>query len=75
MAAPLILMRRAGAQAPAAALRSHHFEADAYQVDMEPASPAVNSVLTAVGKFEAALLRRVSLPWGTSLIALAQKAG
>jgi len=75
MAAPLILIRRAGAPAPAAPLRSHHFEEDAYQVDMEPASPAVNSVLTAVGKFEAGLLRRVNLPWGTSLIALAQKAG
>ena len=75
MAAPLILMRRAGAQQTAAPLRSHHFEEDAYQVDMEPASPAVNSVLTAVGKFEAVLLRRVNLPWGTSLIALAQKAG
>ena len=75
MAAPLIVLRRHGAQAPAAPLRSHHFEEDAYQVDMEPASPAVNTVLTAVGRFEAGLLRRVSLPWGTSLIALAQKAG
>jgi SAM-dependent methyltransferase len=73
MAAPLVMLRRRARSAPS--LRSHHFEQDAYQVDMEPASPAVNTVLTAVGEFEAGLLRRVNLPWGTSLIALAQKKG
>jgi hypothetical protein len=40
---------------------------------MEPAPPLVNNVLTIVGQIEAALLRAISLPWGTSLIALAQK--
>ncbi|MBI3732478.1 MAG: methyltransferase domain-containing protein [Chloroflexi bacterium] len=37
------------------------------------AAPPVNRALTGVGIVEAALLRVVSLPWGTSLIALAQK--
>ena len=71
MAAALILLRRKSQNAPQ--LRSHHFEEDAYQVDMEPASPPVNAVLAGVGQVEATLLRAVSLPWGTSLIALAQK--
>jgi hypothetical protein len=54
-------------------LASPHFDEDAYQVEMEPASPVVNSVLTGVGKLEVALLRRVDLPWGTSIIAIAEK--
>ena len=69
LAALLIVLRRRTKSAPQ--LRSHHFEADAYQVDMEPASPPVNALLTQVGKLEALLLRGVNLPWGTSLIALA----
>jgi hypothetical protein len=40
---------------------------------MEPASPAVNAALTVVGRLEAALLRRVNLPWGTSILAIAEK--
>ncbi len=71
LAALLILMRRGTKQAPD--LRSHHTSADEYQVEMEPASPPVNAALTLVGRVEAALLRAVNLPWGTSLIALAQK--
>ncbi len=71
LAALLIMLRRRTQSAPQ--LRSHHFEEDAYQVDMEPASPPVNALLTQVGKVEAALLRAVNLPWGTSLIALAAK--
>ena len=71
LAALLILLRRRAQNEPQ--LRSHHFNEDEYQVEMEPASPSVNTVLTLVGKVEAALLRGVSLPWGTSLIALAQK--
>ncbi|MCA1554794.1 MAG: hypothetical protein LC737_10485, partial [Chloroflexi bacterium] len=73
LAALLILMRRGATSAPQ--LRSHHFEEDAYQVEMEPASPLVNTVLTQVGKVEAVLLRAANLPCGTSLIALAQKQG
>jgi hypothetical protein len=40
---------------------------------MEPASPRVNRLLTFVGKVEVALLKRVSLPFGTSIIAIAEK--
>lgn len=54
-------------------LASHHVDTDAYQVEMEPASPAVNAVLTVVGKVEAGLMRWLDLPVGTSLLALAQK--
>ena len=71
LAALVILSRRKTQQTPP--LRSHHFDEDAYQVDMEPASPLVNRVLTVVGQVEAIILRALNLPWGTSLIALAQK--
>ncbi|MGQ9490971.1 MAG: class I SAM-dependent methyltransferase [Anaerolineae bacterium] len=70
MAALLILLRRGRAEPE---LASPHFNEDAYQVEMEPASPMVNRVLTWVGKVETALLRRVSLPFGTSIIAIAEK--
>ena len=69
-AVALILLRR-GRSEPE--LASPHFDDDAYQVEMEPASPLVNRVLGGVGKVEAALLRHVSLPWGTSVIALAAR--
>ncbi|RME50275.1 MAG: class I SAM-dependent methyltransferase, partial [Caldilineae bacterium] len=69
LAAPLILLRRGHEPE----LASHHLQEEEYQVEMEPASPPVNAVLTVVGKVEAALIRRVSLPFGTSLIAVAQK--
>jgi SAM-dependent methyltransferase len=71
LAALVMLLRRRTQTQPQ--LSSHHFQADAYQVEMEPAPPLVNNVLTIVGQIEAALLRAISLPWGTSLIALAQK--
>ncbi|HNS50407.1 MAG TPA: class I SAM-dependent methyltransferase [Anaerolineae bacterium] len=67
-AAALILLRRGRAEPD---LASPHLGDDAYQVEMEPASPLVNQLLDAVGKAEAGLLRHVSLPWGTSVIALA----
>lgn len=70
LAALLILLRRGRAEPE---LASPHFDEDAYQVEMEPASPAVNRVLTFVGKIEVALLKRMSLPFGTSIIAIAQK--
>jgi SAM-dependent methyltransferase len=70
-AAALILLRRGRAEPE---LASPHFDEDAYQVEMEPASPLLNSVLTGVGKAEVALLRRVNLPVGTSIIAIAEKA-
>jgi len=67
-AAALILLRR-GRKEPE--LASPHFDDDAYQVEMEPAPPLVNRLLGGVGRVEAALLRQVSLPWGTSVIAMA----
>lgn len=70
LAAALILLRRGRAEPE---LASPHFDEEAYQVEMEPASPLVNGVLTWVGKLEAALLRWVSLPFGTSIIAIAEK--
>jgi len=73
LAAALIVWRRRAGRKPQ--LASPHFDEDAYQVEMEPAPPLLNAILTGVGQVEAALLRRVSLPFGTSLIALAQKGG
>jgi methionine biosynthesis protein MetW len=71
MAAALILLRRRRGQEPE--LASHHLSQDEYQVEMEPASPLVNALLTGVGWLEAQLLRRVNLPIGTSMIVIAEK--
>jgi len=71
LAAPLILMRRWLGQRPD--LASPHFDADAYQVEMEPTAPWLNRLLSAVGQVEAALLRKTALPIGTSILALAQR--
>jgi methionine biosynthesis protein MetW len=71
MAAALILLRRSRGQEPE--LASHHLSQDEYQVEMEPASPPVNALLTGVGWLEAQLLRWISLPIGTSMIVIAQK--
>jgi SAM-dependent methyltransferase len=71
MAASLLLLRRLSGAKPE--LASHHVNADEYQVEMEPASPPVNTVLTKVGQVEAALIRHIDLPVGTSLIAVGQK--
>jgi SAM-dependent methyltransferase len=71
LAAPLILLRRLSKAEPQ--LASHHLDENEYQVEMEPTSPPVNAVLTLVGQVEAALIRRVNLPFGTSLIAVGQK--
>ncbi len=70
LAAALILLRRGRAEPK---LASPHFDVDAYQVEMEPTAPLLNAILTAVGKLEVALLKRVNLPVGTSLIAIAEK--
>ncbi len=70
LAAALILLRRGRAEPE---LASPHFDEEAYQVEMEPASPLVNGILTWVGKLETALLRRISLPFGTAIIAIAEK--
>jgi SAM-dependent methyltransferase len=73
MAAALILLRRFSKAEPE--LASHHLDEEEYQVEMEPASPPVNTVLTIVGQVEAALIRWINLPIGTSLIAVGQKPG
>lgn len=71
LAAALILLRRKAKAEPK--LASHHLSEDEYQVEMEPASPPVNALLTLVGKIEAALIGLINLPIGTSLIAVGQK--
>jgi SAM-dependent methyltransferase len=71
MAAALIRLRRSSGEAPE--LAAPDTDDEAYQVEMEPASAPVNTVLTAVGWVEAALLRWVNLPIGTSIICIAER--
>jgi SAM-dependent methyltransferase len=71
LAAAMILARRGRDSQPE--LASHHLSEDEYQVEMEPASPPVNAALTGVGWVEAQVLRWISLPVGTSIIAIAHK--
>ena len=71
MAAGLILLRRRTEQEPD--LASPHFDDESYQVEMEPAPPLLNTILSAVTWTESQVLRWVSLPVGTSIIAIAQK--
>ena len=71
MSAPLILLRnRMGKKQE---LSSHHFDKDAYQVEMEPVSPWLNSILRGVGRVEAEMVKRVDLPIGTSLMCVAER--
>lgn len=70
LAAALILLRRGRAEPE---LASPHFDENAYQVEMEPAPQPLNFILTLVGQLEVALLRRINLPFGTSIIAIAEK--
>jgi SAM-dependent methyltransferase len=70
LAAALIVLRRGRAEPELAAPTA---DQDAYQVEMEPASSLLNAVLNVVGKVEAALQRHFSLPWGTGVIAIAEK--
>lgn len=71
MAAALILLRRSMNKKPA--LAAPTTDQDAYQVEMEPVSPWLNALLNGVGGMEAWFLRWVNLPFGTTIIALAQK--
>jgi len=71
LAASLILLRRVTGKAPR--LATPDTDEDAYQVEMEPASPLMNAVLSLVGRVEAALLRHVGLPWGTGFLLIAEK--
>ncbi len=70
VAAAAILVRR---HRPRSDLASLYYDDDAYQVDMEPVPAPINAVLNQVGRLEAALLRRLTLPWGTGIIAMAEK--
>jgi SAM-dependent methyltransferase len=56
-------------------LKSPHLDQapEVYQVDMEPIPEPANSVLHGVGRLEAELLAHGSLPFGTSVIAIAEK--
>lgn len=68
-AAALIMLRRGNEPE----LASHHLNEEEYEVEMEPASPPVNAILTQVGKVEASILKYASFPFGTSLITVAEK--
>ncbi len=71
LSAPLLLLRKRMGQQQH--LSSHHFDKDAYQVEMEPVAPWLNSLLRAVGRIEAAMVARADLPIGTSLMCVAEK--
>ncbi len=71
MSAPLILLRNRMGKQPE--LSSHHFQKDAYQVEMEPVAPWLNAILRGVGRVEASMVTRVNLPVGTSLMCIAEK--
>jgi SAM-dependent methyltransferase len=71
LAALLILLRRGAEAEPD--LASPHFDDQAYQVEMEPAPPLVNSVLNGVGWLEAQLLKLTPLPVGTGVILIAER--
>jgi SAM-dependent methyltransferase len=71
LAAALILLRRGAGQKPD--LGSPHFDDESYQVEMEPAPPLLNALLSGVTWVESQALRWISLPVGTSIICVAQK--
>ncbi len=71
MAAGMIMLRRRGGQQPE--LGSPHFDDESYQVEMEPAPPLLNALLSGVTWTEAQILRWLNLPVGTSIICIAGK--
>jgi SAM-dependent methyltransferase len=71
MAALLILLRRGAEQEPD--LGSPHFDEESYQVEMEPAPPLLNTILSGVTWTESQVLRWLNLPVGTSIICIAHK--
>lgn len=56
-------------------LESPHLteDEDVYQVEMEPIPEPVNSILHLVGRVEAEMVQRFSLPFGTSVLCIAEK--
>ncbi|MEW6232043.1 MAG: class I SAM-dependent methyltransferase [Chloroflexota bacterium] len=73
LAAGLILARKILGRKPA--LAAPVTDEEAYQVEMEPVAPALNMALAGIGRLEAALLRFLDLPFGTSIICIAEKTG
>jgi SAM-dependent methyltransferase len=71
MAAPLVLLRKGAEQE--IDLGSPHFDDESYQVEMEPAPPVLNSILSGVTWTEAQILRWLNLPIGTSIICIVEK--
>ena len=71
LSAPLIVLRNKLGQKQE--LKSHHVDKDEYQVEMEPTSPLVNTILRGVGRVEAAMLKAIDLPIGSSLMVVAVK--
>jgi ubiquinone/menaquinone biosynthesis C-methylase UbiE len=71
LAVALILLRRGAEQEPD--LGSPHFDDESYQVEMEPAPPWLNAILSGVTWTESKVLRWLNLPVGTSIICIAQK--
>ena len=71
LSAPLIVLRNKAGQKQE--LKSHHIDKDEYQVEMEPTSPVVNTILRGVGRAEATMLKLIDLPIGSSLMCVAVK--
>jgi ubiquinone/menaquinone biosynthesis C-methylase UbiE len=71
MAATMILLRRGAGQE--VDLGSPHFDDESYQVEMEPAPPLLNTILSGVTWTESQVLRWLNLPVGTSIICIARK--
>jgi hypothetical protein len=71
IAAPMILLRRGREEE--LDLGSPHFDDESYQVEMEPAPPLLNAILSGVTWTESQVLRWISLPVGTSIICITQK--
>jgi SAM-dependent methyltransferase len=71
LAAGLLLVRRLTGRRQAVATPCADDET--YQVEMERTGPLLNSLLGGLGSAEAALLGHVSLPVGTSIVAVVRK--
>jgi len=71
LAAALLVLRRLSSRQQKVATPRQ--DDDAYQVEMEPTSPLLNSLLGGLGGLEAALIGHVDLPVGSSIVAVAKK--
>ncbi len=71
LAAGLLVLRRLSGRRQQVA--TPHGDDDAYQVEMEPTHPLLNTLLGGLGSAEAMLISRFDLPVGSSILALAQK--